>query len=164
MFQKLIKTEYPPEVKPIMVFDGNCGFCKYWIVKWKKLTEDSVEYIAYQEIGDRFLDIDIHHFKQAVRYIQTNGNIVNGPDAAYVTYFNQGKLKCLHNFYNKGGFFMRFSDWAYQYVADHRNLMFRISKSFFGSNPNVTTHYWVFYLMAIVILCTSLVFAWLTNT
>jgi predicted DCC family thiol-disulfide oxidoreductase YuxK len=31
-----------------MLFDGDCGFCRRWIGKWKELTGDRVRYAPYQ--------------------------------------------------------------------------------------------------------------------
>ena len=33
---------------PIMLYDGDCGFCKHWIEKWEKITGDYVRYKPYQ--------------------------------------------------------------------------------------------------------------------
>lgn len=141
-----------------MVYDGNCGFCKYWIVKWKKITGSSVEYKPYQEVANTFSDIDTIHFKEAVRYITTDGEIVNGPDAAYITYSRKGALGKLHRWYQYNTIFMHMSDHLYQWVADNRGFMFRISKLLFGRNPDNTKSYWLIYLILLIALLVSLVF------
>jgi hypothetical protein len=34
---------------PTLVYDGECGICRYWVTYWQDLTEDSVIYRVYQE-------------------------------------------------------------------------------------------------------------------
>ena len=36
---------------PTLVYDGECGICRYWVTYWQELTEDRVIYRAYQEAG-----------------------------------------------------------------------------------------------------------------
>ena len=36
---------------PVLVFDGECGFCRVWVEYWKRLTGERVEYVAFQAIG-----------------------------------------------------------------------------------------------------------------
>ncbi len=43
-----------PLSKPIMVYDGDCTFCRRWIARWKKLTGSAVQYAPSQEVGERF--------------------------------------------------------------------------------------------------------------
>ena len=33
--------------RPMLVYDGDCGFCGYWACYWQKLTGDRVEYRPY---------------------------------------------------------------------------------------------------------------------
>ena len=35
---------------PIMLFDGDCGYCRRWIEKWHKLTGESLSYEPYQKV------------------------------------------------------------------------------------------------------------------
>ena len=39
--------------KPVLIYDGNCGFCKIWIEYWKTLTADAIVYAASQNVGPR---------------------------------------------------------------------------------------------------------------
>ena len=141
-----------------MVFDGNCGFCKYWVIRWKKISGLGVDYKPYQEVAEYFKDISEHHFKQAVRYIDTEGVVFNGPDAAYITYFNKNKLKFLHQWYNDKPWFRKFSDNAYQFVADHRNTMSKITIRLFGKNPANPKPYWAYYMIGLIVIVFSQLF------
>ena len=40
--------------RPLLVYDGDCGFCGYWARYWQKLTGASVDYRPYQEVAARY--------------------------------------------------------------------------------------------------------------
>lgn len=157
MFTKLQETLFPPPHKPLMVFDGNCGFCKYWVIRWKKISGLEVDYKPYQEVAANFKDVPEFHFKEAVRYISVDGTIFNGPDAAYITYYNKNQVKFLHRWYKEKPWFAKFSDVAYQFVADNRNTMSKITVRLFGKNPANPKPYWKYYLAGVIAVVVSLI-------
>ncbi|MGI8893042.1 MAG: thiol-disulfide oxidoreductase DCC family protein, partial [Bacteroidia bacterium] len=66
-----------------MVWDGECGFCHYWIIRWKMITGDKIEYNTFQNVAGNFPDIPVDRFREAVRLIETDGSISSGPKAAF---------------------------------------------------------------------------------
>ncbi|MDA9312893.1 DUF393 domain-containing protein [Vicingaceae bacterium] len=156
MFSKIERTTYLPGERPLMVFDGNCGFCKYWVIRWKKISGLEVDYKPYQKVAKNFKDISEQHFKEAVRYIDLEGNVFTGPDAAYITYFNKNKVKFLHLWYIEKTWFRNLSDFAYQFIADHRDTMSKITIRLFGKNPANPKPYWKYYLLGLIVLIVSL--------
>ena len=158
MFSKIHHTSFPPKTKPLMVYDGKCGFCKYWVIRWKKISGLEVDYKPYQEVSQQFQDIEEKHFKEAVRYISTDGAVFNGPDAAYFTYYSKNKLKFMHEWYINKVWFRKLSDVAYQFVADNRNTMSKITVKLFGKNPAHPKPYWKYYLIGLIVAMISLIF------
>ena len=59
--------------KPMVVFDGRCGFCRIWIDYWKQLTGSSLDYAPSQEVGANFPEIPLEQFQQAVQLILPSG-------------------------------------------------------------------------------------------
>ncbi len=51
--------------KPLLIYDGQCGFCKIWIDYGRKLTGDRVEYAPSQEVGERYPQISKQEFSRA---------------------------------------------------------------------------------------------------
>ena len=49
-----LRVARPPE-RPLAIFDGDCGFCRAWIGRWKAMTGPRVDYAPSQEVGERFL-------------------------------------------------------------------------------------------------------------
>ncbi|WP_414601176.1 thiol-disulfide oxidoreductase DCC family protein [Algoriphagus sp. NG3] len=151
MFSKIQKTNFPP-AEPIFLWDGNCGFCKYWIIVWKSNTE-GLTYKTFQEVGSEFPDIPIKEFKKASRLIETDGSVFSGPDSAYRTFWYFPKpQKKWHRWYQKSGFFQSISDHSYNWIAKNRPLMMRLTKAFWGKNPIRRKPYWLLWLGCILAL------------
>ena len=147
MFQKFEQTAYPPGYKPVLVWDGECGFCKYWVTRWKSLTGEKVTYKTYQETAHQFPDIPLKEFKKASRLIETDGKIYSGPDSAYRSYTYTNKNLPWHTWYHQHNWFTKLSDHGYNYIAKQRPLFFTLTKLFFGKNPERLQLYWLGYLL-----------------
>jgi predicted DCC family thiol-disulfide oxidoreductase YuxK len=150
MFEKVKQTAHPPKEKPIMVWDGNCGFCKYWTTRWKRFTQDKIEYIPYQEAHERFPDIDIKHFKKASRLIEKDGSVYSGPRSAYRTFTYGSPWAFLDKWYESYSWFQNISDRLYAKVEQNRSFMFKVTKAMFGSNPQETRPFWAIYLVILL--------------
>lgn len=151
MFSKIDKTLFPPN-KPLMIWDGDCGFCHYWVIKWWMMTGNLIEYKKYQLVSSSFEDIPEEKFREAVRLIMPNGSVFSGPEAAYKAYEMAGKFKFFLWLYEKFIPFKLLSDWGYQKVADNRYQLFEWTKKLFGKNPRTPKFYWVGYLFAFLVV------------
>ena len=70
--------------KPLLVYDGDCQFCYYWVQYWKQLTHDQIIYKTYQEVAHQYPHIPISEFKNAVQYFDANGNRARGAKASFL--------------------------------------------------------------------------------
>ncbi|MGB3020718.1 MAG: hypothetical protein WBB50_01180, partial [Methyloceanibacter sp.] len=52
-----------PGSRPLLIYDGDCGFCGYWARYWQKLTGDSVQYQPYQDAAARYPEISQAEFQ-----------------------------------------------------------------------------------------------------
>ncbi|HBC04118.1 MAG: thiol-disulfide oxidoreductase [Aequorivita sp.] len=153
MFAKIQKTDFPPSEKPTMVWDGECGFCNYWITRWKSKTENRIHYKTFQEVSDKYPDIPLKEFKKASRLIEKDGQVYSGPNSAYRSflYFKKPNVKW-HRWYSENRWFNYLSDHIYNYIAKHRSFMFTLTKILFGKNPKNLKPYWFLILLSILIL------------
>ena len=69
--------------KPLMLFDGDCHFCRRWIERWRDMTGEEVEYASFQEAGARFPEIPRREFERAVQLVETDGTVVGGAEAVF---------------------------------------------------------------------------------
>ncbi|PYK29997.1 MAG: hypothetical protein DME57_08395, partial [Verrucomicrobia bacterium] len=51
-----------PPPKPLLIWDGECHFCRRWIERWREITGDQVDYETSQQVGDRFPEISRAQF------------------------------------------------------------------------------------------------------
>ena len=156
MFTKLDRTQYPPKNKPLMAWDGNCGFCHYWVLRWKTFTGDKVEYRPYSEVADQFPDIELRYFKQAVRFIDTDGKIYTGPAAAFQSFQYGDRWKWVMPLYKKYKLVEFVCDHTYRLISKNRPFMYKLSVLLFGKNPVRQKPYWAFYLGGLALLVTGI--------
>jgi len=71
--------------RPLLIYDGDCGFCVYWVRYWRKLTGNRVTYAPYQEVAAQYPEIPVANFQGAVQYIAPDGKIASGAEAALLT-------------------------------------------------------------------------------
>src|SRR5687767_4727119 len=69
--------------KPLLIFDGDCSFCRVWIARWKRFTRDKVDYAPAQEVGKQFPDIPTQDFQKAVQLIEPDGHRTSAAEAVF---------------------------------------------------------------------------------
>src|SRR5437868_8015354 len=77
-----VRVANPPP-KPLMIWDGDCHFCRLWIERWHALTAGAVDYTTFQESAAQFPEIPREQFERAVVYIDSNGNVFTAAEAVY---------------------------------------------------------------------------------
>jgi len=150
MFTKIKKTDFPPKEKPILVWDGECGFCKFWVIRLQKRTKDKIDFKTFQEVGGLLKDIPLKEFKKASRLIETDGHVFNGPDSLYRSLYHSASTSQWHRWYHKYLWFEKLNDHAYNTIAKNRPTMFTLTKICFGKDPNRLKPYWAIYLLIII--------------
>ena len=67
--------------KPLLIYDNDCDFCRYWIAQWQHVTRDHIDYAPYQEAAAQFPEIPISAFENSVQLILQNGTVLSGAEA-----------------------------------------------------------------------------------
>jgi predicted DCC family thiol-disulfide oxidoreductase YuxK len=121
--------------RPLLVYDGDCGFCAYSVRYWKKLTGDRVEYRPYQEVAAQYPAIPIADFQRAVQFITPGGHRSSAAEASFLTLSHApGKGFWLALYRRLPGFAI-ISELVYAFIAAHRPTFYRISVLLWGRNP-----------------------------
>ena len=118
--------------KPLLIFDGDCHFCRRWIERWRELTSDAVEYAPFQEVADRFPQIPREHFEQAVHFIDKDGSVYRGAEAVFRSLGNRAKVSNWCYRYVPG--FAPITETAYAFVARRRQLASFFTRLFWGND------------------------------
>lgn len=150
MFQKIKSTTNPPSF-PILIWDGECKFCKWWKTRWELKTSNQLSFKVYQEVASQFPDIPLKEFKKASRLIDIDGNVYSGPDSAYRSLYLAGDKKW-HQWYSNYKWFQKISDLGYNHIAKNRNFYYKATSILFGKDPEKPKKYWLFYILILIFL------------
>lgn len=108
---------------PLLVYDGECGFCLRWVGRFRRLTGGRVRYEPFQTAAERFPEIPRAEFKRAVRLIDPEGRAWAGAAATFQLLRHVRGLAWVWPLYARVPGFARASEAAYRWVADHRSRL-----------------------------------------
>lgn len=108
--------------RPVMIYDGDCGFCRRWIARWQRRTGDRVEYVMSQtvSVGVRFPAIPRDLFDRTVVLVGDEGRFFTGAEAVVRSLAcvpGRGGLLWLYQHLPGSAWLM---EAAYRFVVRHR--------------------------------------------
>lgn len=130
----------PSERSSLLVFDGECAFCRLWIDRWRALTGDRVVYAPLQEIARKYPDVSLDRFRRAVQLVDEDGRTYGGAEAVF---------RLLAKAPGRGGWlwayrrvpgFARAAEAAYRFIARRRGFFFRLTKLAWGGRLEAPTY------------------------
>ena len=143
---------------PLLVFDGDCGFCQAWVDYWKDLTSDRVNYAPFQEVGERFPQVSREEFASAVKLILPDGEVRTGAHAVFVALAAVPNKRWMLWSYDRVPGVGPLCEAAYRTIANHRSVTYWVTRLLWGIPLRPETYHvtsWVFlhllgaiYLMA----------------
>ena len=130
-----IRVAAPPQ-KPLLVYDGDCGFCTLWINRWRCATGESVDYLPSQDaqIAERFPEIPRAAFDSSVNLIDPDGSVYNGAEAVFRSLAHNPNFRWLLDLYQVFPPFAQTTEWGYRLVAKHRPFFSSVTKLLWGRN------------------------------
>jgi predicted DCC family thiol-disulfide oxidoreductase YuxK len=106
---------------PVLIYDGECEFCRRWVARLHLLTADRVEYLSSREAAERFPGILPERFQNAVQLAQPDGTVYEGAEAVFRTLaHNPNHGWPLWMFLNVPGV-ARVTEFLYRLIARNRN-------------------------------------------
>src|SRR6266545_3037980 len=136
-----LRVSNPPP-RPLMIWDGECLFCKRWIERWREITAGKVDYATYQEAAARFPEIPIDQFKRAVAFIEPDGEVFFAAEAVYRSLRYRSSRKWLAWSYDHVPGFAGISETAYKFIARHRGLGSTFTRFLWGKDVRPPTYFW----------------------
>jgi len=131
-----------PPTKPLLVWDGECHFCKLWIERWREITAGKVDYATYQEVADRFPEIPRDEFRRAMAFIEPDGEAFLAAEAVYRSLGYRSSRKWLAWSYDHVPGFAAISETAYKFIARHRGLGSTFTRLLWGKDVRPPTYFW----------------------
>jgi predicted DCC family thiol-disulfide oxidoreductase YuxK len=144
----------------VLIFDGDCGFCRRWIARWRQMTGDQVEYIASQApvVPQRYPDIPAEWYKEGVVLVEPGCQPIRCAEAVLRTLqlapgsFGAG-MWCYRNVPG----FAFLSEAMYGVIARHRGAANELTRLlWFGRTQlsRMALTRWIFLRgMALIYLC-----------
>jgi len=104
---------------PLLIYDGECGFCRKWVERWKKITRDRVEYRPMPG-GTCAVGEGAHGAcAQAVRLIAPDGTEYHAAHAVFRLLAYGGRRGLLWYYEHAPGFAW-VSEQVYRFIAARR--------------------------------------------
>ncbi|MGE9294651.1 MAG: thiol-disulfide oxidoreductase DCC family protein [Puniceicoccales bacterium] len=115
-----------PPGQPLLIWDGECGFCARWVRRLQHLTGKRMIYVPYQDLRGRFAEVGEGAFSEAVHLIDPDGSVYRGAGAAFLALSKAGGAWALGwRCYRGCGIFRRMSEGIYRWVARNRHWLSR---------------------------------------
>jgi predicted DCC family thiol-disulfide oxidoreductase YuxK len=70
-----------PPVKPLVLFDGECRFCRMWADRWAEAWGHRLDLVASQSARGRFPEIPTRAYDEALQLIDVDGQVYAGAEA-----------------------------------------------------------------------------------
>ncbi|MDG2423553.1 MAG: lipase maturation factor family protein [Phycisphaerales bacterium] len=82
--QGLLPEADLPTSLPLVVYDGNCGFCRRWLKRYEALTPPGkLAWASYQKAAGTFPGIPEAQFQKAIHLVQPDGSHTRGAEAVF---------------------------------------------------------------------------------
>jgi lipase maturation factor 1 len=135
-----IRVSNPPP-KPVIIWDGDCHFCRRWIERWREITGGAVDYATSQESAERFPEILREQFERSVIYIEADGSVFSGAEAVFRSLQCRPSKKWLAwSYYHVPGF-APVSESLYKIISLNRRLASAITRLLWGGDVRPPTYF-----------------------
>lgn len=133
--------------QPLLIYDGDCRFCLYWIRYWQRLTGLGVTYAPYQQVASEYPQIPVAAFQRAVQYVGPNGKIASGAEAVLLTLDRADGKGFWLTLYRRVPGFAKIAEGIYALIAFNRGALYRPSRWLWGPDyepPRYDLVSWLF--------------------
>ena len=117
--------------KPVLVYDGDCAFCTFWIQRWQKLAGYRIQFRPFQDMEVDYSEVSEQQFKSSIWFFSTRGNYYSAARALLMTvdhrHFGKTLLWLMNNIPGVNKLF----DGIYYFMSHHRGFFWRLTKLMF---------------------------------
>ena len=72
-----------PPSRPLLIYDGHCGFCLWWLARWRARIGDRIDYAPSQEVAQQFPTLPRERYARSVQLVEPDGTVYEGAEAAF---------------------------------------------------------------------------------
>jgi lipase maturation factor 1 len=142
----------------VLIFDGDCGFCRAWVAYWKNGTGERVRYLAFQQLGEEFPELSREELASSIKVLLPNGEVRSGAYAVFTALASLPARRRTLWLYEHLPGAPAICEAVYGAIARHRSLAFQVTRLLWGVPVRMETYQvtsWLFlrllgavYLMA----------------
>src|ERR1700678_3035384 len=97
---EMVRVKSPPPM-PLLIFDGECGFCRRWVGRWKNATGEAVTYLPLQDpaVATQFPEIPREDMEESIHLVLPDGSVYYGAEAVFRSLAAGGRERWLLRLY-----------------------------------------------------------------
>ena len=157
-----MRVNNPPSL-PLVIYDADCDFCRFWIARWRHRTGEHVDYISSQEVGERYPEIPHEHFQNAVQLVNPDGEVFCGAEAVFRAFAHSRRRRWALGLYRRLPGFASVTEAVYRFIAGHRGFFSTVTRWCWGRHPARPTFFltrWLFLRLLGVIYLVAFLSLW----
>lgn len=108
---------------PVLIYDGECAFCRTWIEQWRKQTGPRVRYATSQEAASEHPQIPAAEFEKSVVLIEPGEKVSVGAEAVFRSLSYAPGHGWWIRVYERFPGFAPFTELMYRWVARNRGWL-----------------------------------------
>ena len=120
--------------RPLLLFDGDCGFCRFWVERWRSITRERVDFAPAQQTAHAFPQIG-DAWKRSVQLVTPDDSVYSGAEAVFRALAFAPEHRWPLAVYQRVPGARPVSEAAYRLVADHRDFFSWLTNVAFGREP-----------------------------
>lgn len=147
---------FRPE-KPLLVWDGECGFCRMCVERFVSQKKEGVNLVPFQELHRHWPQAPEEDYASAVILYTPDGQSYRAAAAIYRFYAEFPWRGWAFWLYSRFRWFTKLSEWGYTFVAEHRKIFARLVRIFWGKSFVPSTYLFSSWLFCRFLGLTALI-------
>ena len=140
-----MSDEIPPRLasgplspaRPVMIFDGACDFCRFWVARWSRSAAGRIECRPSTDAAPDFPGIAPGEFRRAVQFVEPDGTVTSGAEAVFrAAGYSRGSFHLL----SRLPILLPAARVAYRFIAKNRGVFSFFTRLFFGKEACPPTY------------------------
>jgi predicted DCC family thiol-disulfide oxidoreductase YuxK len=127
------------EHRPLVIFDGRCGFCRIWVEYWRELTAGRFRWAPSQEVGAGYPQIPPEEFAKSVQLVLPDGTVESGARAALHIAGSAPGWSWVPWCYENVPVVGPLAEAGYRFIAAHRGFAYQATRLLWGTDVRPPT-------------------------
>jgi predicted DCC family thiol-disulfide oxidoreductase YuxK len=152
--------------RPVLVFDGESRICGATVDRWREAAGGRIRFAAYQEAAAEFPNIAADDVRQVVHFVDADGKVTSGAEAALRAAAHCGRKRWLLWSYERLPRVAAIAEAVYRFAVESRGAQTIVRRIWWGKDLRPPTYFiastlflrllGVVYLIAFVSLWTQI--------